>query len=197
MALIVKDTEGFKSAPTGTHAARCIKVIDLGTQHSTWGKDEDAKEIVKKQVLITWELPTELIEEGDLKGQPYAVSKFYTQSLNEKSNLRKDLESWRGLGFSEQELMGFNIEDLLGKPCLVTVVHNDKGKAKVSAVTSPPKGMTIPDAVNDFAMFSINEWDQTKFDNLTDGIKKIIKQSDEYKNLFGDSPPVDESDIPF
>ena len=197
MTLTVKDTEGFKSAPAGTHAARCIKVIDLGTQHSTWGQGEDAKEIVKKQILLTWELPLALIEEGDLKGQPYAVSKFYTASLNEKANLRKDLESWRGLAFSEQELLGFNVEDLLGVPCLVSVIHNDKGKAKVTAVTSPPKGMEVPEAINELVIFNISEWDQTKFDNLTDGIKKIVRQSDEYKATFGESEPVDESEIPF
>jgi hypothetical protein len=160
--------------------------------------------------MVTWELPTELIEEGDFAGQPYAVSKFYTASLGEKANLRKDLEAWRGRAFTEQELMGFDVKAILGKSCMLSIIHNDKDRAKISGVMSVMKGMTVPPAINPLVHFDISAWDDNAFDNLSDGIKKLIHQSDEYKAMSGiggatkddhddasGSYPVDADEIPF
>lgn len=207
MSLTVEDKGNFKSAPQGTHMGRCIKVIDLGTQESEWPVGS-GKIKQQKKLFISWELPNELIDEGDLKGQPYSVGSFYTASLGEKANLRRDLESWRGKAFSEQERQGFDITALLGKPCMVTVVHNDKGKANVTAVTAVPKGMEVPNNINPLVFFDMSNWDSKRFDELTDGIKKMIKNSVEYHEQFSehsesepgyDDPgqPVDEGDIPF
>ena len=122
MSLTVKETgEGFKQVAPGTYPARCIKVIDLGTQHGEY----QGKPTTKQQIMVTWELPTELIEEGDFAGQPYAVSKFYTASLGEKANLRKDLEAWRGRAFTETELAGFDVKAILGKSCMVTIIPSE------------------------------------------------------------------------
>jgi hypothetical protein len=70
------------------------------------------------------------------------VSKFYTLSLNEKANLRKDLESWRGKAFSDAEIEnGFDIEKLIGANCYLNIAQNDKGKSVISAINPLPKGM--------------------------------------------------------
>src|SRR5690606_20723228 len=122
-----KDTGGgeFKQAPTGNHVARCIRLIDLGTQHSEYQGQPN----VRNQVLISWELCNELMEEG----KPYIVSHFYTNSLNEKATMRAHLEAWRGRAFTEAECKGFDLNNVLGKPCMLTVIHAPNGKAKVSA----------------------------------------------------------------
>ena len=203
MSLTVKESgTEFKQVAPGTYPARCIKVIDLGTQHGEY----NGKPTVKQQILVTWELPTELIEDGELAGKPYAVSKFYTASLGEKANLRKDLESWRGRAFTEQELAGFNVKAILGKPCMLSIIHNDKSKAKISAVMALMKGVTVPDAMNPLVWFDISEWDDNAFDGLSKGIQEIIHHSDEYKEMSGignttTEPPVlgdvvNDSDIP-
>jgi hypothetical protein len=58
--------------------------------------------------MITWELPTELEVFHEEKGEePYVVSKTYTLSMHEKATLRRDLESWRGQGFTEKEAEAF------------------------------------------------------------------------------------------
>ena len=41
--------------------------------------------------------------------------------------------------------MGFDLVNILGKPCMVTVAHNEKGKAKVIGVSGLPKGVTCPE----------------------------------------------------
>ena len=200
MSLTIKE-EGFKQVPAGTYPARCIKIIDLGTQHGEY----EGKEIVKKQVMITWELPTELIPDGDLKGKPYGVSMFFTASLSEKAKLRQILESWRGRAFTQEELAGFDLRNILGKPCMASVVHTEKGRAKISAITSVPKGMTVPTAINELIFFDISNFNQDHFDKLSEKIQKMIQSSDEYMEGiacetqgtdYGDNS-LSSEDIPF
>lgn len=92
----------YEQPPVGTHLARCIKVIDIGTQKGEF----QGKVTMKRQVIIGWELPNETMTEGEHAGKPFGVSKFYTASLNEKANLRADLANWRGRDFTPQELGG-------------------------------------------------------------------------------------------
>lgn len=185
MGLTVNEGSNFKQVDPGTYAARCIKVIDLGTQTV---KDFDTEGETKKkhQIMVTWELPTELIEDGEYIGQPYCVSRFYTATLGEKSNLRKDLEAWRGRNFTAEELGGFSLKSILGKPCMVSVVHSAKGRANVKAVLALVKGMTVQPAINTLVSYDIDaDGFSTKFDALSDGIRKIIHGSDEYQSASG------------
>ena len=127
--MIISDNGGtsFEQPPTGSHAARCISIIDLGTQRSTY----EGEVQIKHQVIVRWELANELLTIGDFAGKPFTVSKFYTASLHEKAGLRKDLASWRGRDFTAEELKGFDMKSILGKPCMLSVGLSEKGKAKV------------------------------------------------------------------
>lgn len=179
MGRYAQDTGGgdFQHAPIGTHIARCIRLIDLGTQAGEWM----GKPIHKNQVLVMWELPGELMEiEGDKK--PFIVSKFYTNSLSEKANLRKDLQTWRGRDFTDEELRRFDLQSILGAPCLLSVVEKGQGKegVKVAGVMKLPKGQEVPPAANESFAFWLDEFNAERFDGLSDGIKKIIQKSPEY-----------------
>lgn len=170
MGLKVADNGGgdFERAPEGNHIGICYQIIDLGMQKSVWND----KESWKHKVRIAWELPTELMEDG----RPFSVSKNYTASLSEKSNLRKNLESWRGRKFTPEELEGFDLANIIGKPCMVQVVHNESnGKiyANVETVASIPKGVTAPAQVNESLVFDL-EKDMDKFDSLPDWLKERI-----------------------
>lgn len=170
----------FEQAPIGSHVARCVKVIDIGTQKGEY----QGQVTIKRQVIIGWELPNELMTEGDFAGKPFTVSKFYTASLNEKATLRKDLANWRGRDFTEQELLGFDAKNILGKPCMISIIHNEKQKAKVSGVMALPKGMQVPDMINEPVFFSLDDFSQLMFDQLSDGYKKLIQASPEYQALM-------------
>lgn len=191
----------FKPAPAGTHLARAFRLIDLGTHHGEW----QGAPTVRNQVFIGWELPDELDSFGD-KMQPYTVGRFFTNSLSEKSNLRPLLESWRGKAFSVEELMKFDLETIVGQPCMLTVVHEQKDgktKAKVVSAAKLPKNMTAPPQINPSQVFWIDEWNSATFEQLPEGFQKIIKESDEYKQRMmparnGNAPPIDDDDsIPF
>lgn len=200
-SFIVKETGNgdFVQVEPGTYPARCIAIIDLGTQHGEY----QGKPTVRRQVMLMWELPTETVETKD-GAKPMTVSKFYTVSLSEKSNLRPDLEAWRGRAFTAEELLGFDLNNVLDKPCMVSVTHNEKGKARVSSVAKLVKGMTVEPASTKPYIFSLDAYDGAVFLALPAGIQKIIAQSDEYKASFAppDNRPVqaagvDEDDIPF
>lgn len=139
MAIYAKASgSNFTPAPAGTHAAVCVDVVDLGVIEATWNK----KTLKQHKIRIVWQID----EERD-DGKPYNVSRRYTLSLHEKAGLRKDLESWRGRAFTQEELQGFDVETVIGVGCLVNVVHNDKDGstfANVAGVMKLGKGMTAP-----------------------------------------------------
>ena len=188
-----KDSGGgdFEQPPVGTYPARCIKIIDLGTQKGEY----QGKANFKRQVIIGWELPTELMAEGDYIGKPFVVSKFYTASLNEKATLRKDLQNWRGREFSPAELGGFDSKNILGKACMLSLTANDKGKTRVTGVMALPKGMAIPAQINESVYFSLDEFDRQVFEAISKGIKAMIEVSPEYQHILRKgNTPEDETD---
>lgn len=180
------DTGGgdYEQPPVGTHIARCIKIIDIGTQKGEY----QGKATSKRQVIVGWELPTELMTEGEHAGKPFNVSKFYTASLGEKANLRKDLENWRGRAFTDAELAGFDSANILGKPCMLSLTTNDKGKVRVTGVMAAPKGMDIPPQVNPTLYFSLDEFNPDTYEALSDGIKKLVQASPEYQQAIAPKP---------
>ena len=186
--MLVKDTGSgteFEPAPAGAHAARCYQVIDLGTQHSE-KYDSDYH-----QVYIGFELPNELFKSKDQDGneteRPFVIGAFYTNSLSEKANLRKDLESWRGRGFSQEELKVFELRKLLGAPTLISIVHKTGGenvRARISGLNKPINGMNTPPLVNAEVYFSFEHFSQKSFDNVSKGLQKIIMRSPEWADAF-------------
>ncbi len=195
MSLKVSSEGGnFEKCPIGTYVARCISVIDLGTQHGQFNN----KPQVRKQVWILWEIPSEKMKDG----RPFAVSSFYTSSLNEKANLRRDLEAWRGRAFTKEELSSFDLKNILDKPCLISVIHNEKDRVEISGVMALPKGTPVPTRINELLHFDVDEWDQSVFEKIPDGIQEIIKKSEEYAIMHtpgaaGEPGPLTADAIPF
>ena len=178
MSLIAKSGEtSYPKVPIGVHKARCIKAIDLGTQ-----KQEYAGEISwKRQILVIWELPEELNND-----QPMTISKFYTLSLHEKSNLGKDLTSWRGRPFTETEKQGFDVTNLIGVPCQLNVMHKDNGKEDISSIMPLGKNDKIAEQFNASVSFDIDDFQKGKketFNQLSEGIRRMILRSKELDGI--------------
>lgn len=121
-------------APPGLHQGVCVDVVDMGILEVTY-KGETKKQ---HKVRIIWQL-----DETDDAGKRFIVQKRYTSSLHEKSNLRKELESWRGRPFNEEELRGFDLEKLLGANAQINVQRSADGQyANVVSIVPLGKGMT-------------------------------------------------------
>jgi len=165
----------FEQPPQGNHVAVCYRVIDLGTQTTTFNGEEKTAH----KIMLGWELVDEMMEDG----KPFSVNNRYTLSGHPKATLRKTLESWRGRPYRDDELP-FDTAKLLGQPCMINVTHTTKdGKtyANVAAVTPIPKNMTVPLIVNDMVHFDLSDFRQEVFDSFSEGLKKTIAGSPEYK----------------
>ena len=169
------DSEGrYPTVDVGVHKARCVKVIDLGTQMNDYQGDISWK----RQVLIIWEVPSET----NGNGEPLTISKFYTLSLHEKSNLGNDLASWRGRPFTDHERQGFDISALCGVPCMLNVMEGKNGKPRIAAVLPSPKDSPPAEQYHSSVVFAITDWQENKreaFNELPEGIRKIILKSKE------------------
>jgi hypothetical protein len=176
----------FKKVNPGTYVARCFSMIEIGTIETEF-KGQKKKQ---KKVNLTFELPTELDVFDEAKGeQPYVVSKTYTLSMFKDANLRKDLEGWRGKGFTEKEAEGFDLTKLLGKPCLISIIHaprkDDPSKTyvQISSISTLMKGQTCPKQINATRLLSYDAFNVEVFNSLSDYLKKMIESSDEYKAM--------------
>ena len=168
----------FEPAPAGAHRAVCIQVLDMGTQETAFGP--------KRQARLTWE-----IDEKMDNGLPFIVSKLYTMSLNEKANLRKDIESWRGKALNDDE--EFDVTSVAGKSCMLTIVHNEKDQkryANVSAVSKLPKGMEPMDSVGKVIVIDLDtsDWGD-RIGDLPDWLQERILKSPESKGIDPSKQP--------
>lgn len=134
MSIIAKRPESnYSPCPEGLHHAVCVDVVDLGIVTSSFGD--------KHKVRLTWQIEDENAETR----RRFEARKQYNLSLHEKATLRKDLESWRGRKFTDDELKGFDLEKLLTVNCQIQIVH-DLGEdgsiwANVQAIVPPPKNV--------------------------------------------------------
>jgi len=177
----------FERPENGSYPARCIQVVELGTHDKTW--KNEAKKV--EELMITWEL-SELMEDG----KPFVVNWRGTNSLSEKANLYKMLNAWRGKPFTEAELNEFHLGKLLGAACLISVVtetgKNGKEYTNVSSIMPLPKGMKAIDQVNPSVDFGICDLGGEEWDKLWPWVQKIVEQSDEGKEFFGQAPPKED-----
>ena len=179
-------TSTFKNVPSGLHLARCYRIVDLGTQKSEY----DGKTNFSRKVMICWEIHGEDSNGEPLctdKGEPMAIFKTYTLSLNDKASLRIDLQAWRGRAFTQEELNRFDLKNVLGHWCMVNVIQKpvgDKVYSNVASLAPVPqvvKSSGLPDGHNKLDIFNIAEPDMKLFETFGKNIKHKIESSPEWK----------------
>jgi hypothetical protein len=192
----------FVPVPPGSHIARCYRIVDLGTQ-----KTEYLGQIKHlRKVMFGWELHGEdsdgkpLNTEND---EPMAIFKNYTLSLNEKANLRLDLQSWRGKPFSDEESQRFDISVVLGHWCMLNVIHkpgkDDKIFANVAGISPIPaivKQHGLPEGFNRLQMFRLADPDMAMFETFSKSLKAKIESSPEWQAIKSPKAPQKASPSP-
>jgi hypothetical protein len=176
----MKADEGgtFEQPPTGPQAAVLTRIIDIGTHTDT---SPQFGEQTRRQVVFMWEL-AELMSDG----RPFTIQAFYTLSMNEKANLRKMLESWRGKAFDVGE--DVQIDVAMGKSCMLNVTESATGKSKVGSVSRLPKGMSALEPKGPLLLFRIDEPDWDVFEQLSEFHRKKIESSAEWPKMQGADP---------
>jgi hypothetical protein len=188
MAFIASDGSNFKRVPSGAFIGRCYSLIDLGTQHSEgqYGPKDQHK------IQIGWELFGEdddgqpLTVEYEGKTMPMTIKKSYTVSLHEKSGLRRDLASWRGRDFTDEEAKAFDISKLMGAYCMVNVTtseNNGKTYSNVAGLTKLPTALkdAKPAPVHGNILFDMDNPDMALFEGFHEKLQEAIKRAPEWK----------------
>jgi len=186
MKIKATESKSYTPAPAGSHIATCTAVIDLGTQEVNFSGETKRQ----RKLMLTFELNEEAGLRDD--GKRYAISKRYTASLHEKSSLRKDLIAWRGRDFTPAELEGFEVNNVAGKTCMISVAHVETGAstyANIVSIMGAPKGVTNPGAsVAVTLSLEPSEFNALGYEALGDKLREIIAQSPEYQALGKAAP---------
>ena len=207
MGLMATDKGGsskFEPVPAGSHIARCVTVVDLGVQQTPWGS--------KEQVYLGFEVPgvraTWSDKDGNEKEGPALIGVTWSISLYEEANLGKNLITWRGRPFTEEEKKGFDLFNLLGVPCMISVTHNvsQKGKtyANIGSIMGVPAGTEVPPQENESVGYTATD---SRFSGTLDKLPQWLKDRALEGQRQGDvpdlnppaTPPEDhfDDDIPF
>lgn len=186
MSLTLTESAGnFELPPSGPQAARCIRVIDLGTQTSDFqGEPRSAR-----KVLLTWRLT-----ESRSDGEPFQVSRRFTASLHEKAALRAFLKSWRGRDFTPDELSAFDLGKLLGAPAMLNLAHSERSGrdyADIVSISPLPKGLPPPSPLgdNEGLLFDLSDPStHHHLDELSERLVAQIQDSPEWRALRSPAP---------
>lgn len=197
--IYAKKPEGnFIMIEAGTYKARCVSMIEIGTIPV----DFQGNTKMQHKVQLGWETCDEKAIFDAAKGeQPFFVTKEYTLSMHENAVLRKDLESWRGKVYSEDEAKNLDVTKLLGQPCMLTIIQEagkkdpSKKYAKVANVSKPMKGDPYPPQMNPTRLLCFEDFDWELYASLSDYMKDKIKISEEFKRLQSPGEIHDEHSV--
>ena len=183
-----------KPAPAGLQLARCVQVIDLGTQPA-------GKHTPRRKVLLGFELPRCPRETADDTQECYIVWENFTLTLYEKGRLRPFVEAWLGKKLTPSEVATFDLKSLLGKVCQLLLVHNESDGTTYANIQTivPADSDGFPDQQNENKYFFINDFDREVFETFGDSLQSKIKRSPEYQAKVGgvDEVFAEADDIPF
>ena len=190
----------YSLIPEGTYPAICYGLVDNGEQYN------EKYDKTARKITILWEADGVTIE-VDGKELNRSVSKTYTMSLHEKSALRKDLRAWRGREFTDEELAGFDLVNILGKACLIQIVHvenNGKTFANIAAIMALPRGIKPGPQTNETLYFDAEDDPLEDIGKLPRWLQDRVRASNTYKaRTTGDYAEIDpgaddeEDTLPF
>lgn len=138
----------FKGCPAGNYIAICDIVADFGLQPGS-GKFPEPRE----QIYLRFEIPAKRIDyekDGKQLSGPQVIGNAYTASMGKKANLRKLIQNWYSMVFTDQQAKDFYLGDLLGKACMLNVVitkgSNEVEYSNIGSISALPEGVPIPKA---------------------------------------------------
>jgi len=187
-------SEAKELVPAGNHIARLFKIVNIGTVETPFKDEETGEPKVQPKVRLYFELPLKTRtykQDGEEVTTPHVIGKKYTLSLfkgKQVAKLRTVAEAMIGTALTDQEAENFDVESLLGLPCMVQVTH-EKLKdgteyATIANVASVPEGMEAPGQVNASVVIDVNTASQEEIGALNEFIRAEIESSAEYKQRF-------------
>ena len=175
MPMIDVPTTAVELCPAGTYVGRCCRLVDMGTQLSTYQGTERSRRVLS----LSFEILDDEVRRSD--GEPFLLSRRFTFSFHEKAGLRQLMETWlqRPMTNSRQ----FDTDEVIGRYGLVTVNHttrNDATYANVATVVPLPRGMAKPGPVSEALVYGVSVSSDDVLARLPEKMQEAIKSSPEY-----------------
>ena len=180
-------TSELKPLSAGTHIATCFQVIDFGTHTDSY----EGRESTRRKVWLGFEVAGETMSDG----RPFVIGKEYTFSVSQMATFRKHLEAWRGAPFKESDFGddGFNIKNLIGVGCMLSVIHNKKGRAVLGSIMKLPAGTESAEPEKTVYLNLEEDYDHSVYESLQGWMQEKIAESPEFKALGLSSDVEEES----
>lgn len=207
-----KSGSDYEYPNVGLTPAVCINVIDGGYEKIVYmGQDKG----YQRKIFILWEID-QRITKGDFSGQHMVISKEYTFAVSPKSNLRKDLESWRGKVFEERhntngtvtligekknketgkvEKVPFAIDMLIGANCILNLQNVSKTKTFISPTSILPFDKKFQKVNREIEVDYIPDWIAKKISERPHENPDELPAPDDMGS--NDNSFDDDEDVPF
>lgn len=136
MKLSEKRNSNFTPHPetNGPIKAVLVDVTELKKRMTQYGEKDEFRLVFETECM------------DDENDRRFCIwSRGYTPSLNEKATLRKDLKKMMGRELTRRELVGFDLEDLIGHGVKLIIQHehkDDKTYANISFI-APDKDKAL------------------------------------------------------
>lgn len=172
MSMIVKNEgSNIPQLEPGVYTGIAKAIIDLGIQENTMFQTKQRK------AIIIWEIAGETVKVNN-EELPRTISKEYTMSLSSKGKLRSDLEAWRGRPFTEEELKGFDLRNILNIPCQLQI-NKDENKTYtyIAGIMAIPKGMKVEKLKETYVFDTYDETTWNYYNDIPNWIKEKVKKS--------------------
>lgn len=136
MKLSEKRNSNFTPHPEtdGPIKAVLVDVTELKKRMTQYGEKDEFRIVFETECM------------DDENDRRFCIwSRGYTPSLNEKATLRKDLKKMMGRELTRRELVGFDLEDLIGHGVKLIIQHehkDDKTYANISFI-APDKDKAL------------------------------------------------------
>jgi hypothetical protein len=144
-------TGSYELPSAGSHPGQFIGVIFGGT-HETPAINGQPGSRARKLLFII-ELPGERRSDD----KPHVILSECTASLHPKATLTKMVQAVTGGQLRDGER--FDVSTLVGKPCIVSIVHETRGDRvyhRVSSIGAPIKGMPLAESTYPPLVWSVN-----------------------------------------
>lgn len=177
--VVAKDAGGgFAPHSEGQFAMVCVDVVNLGINVEQYAGQEPHEAAKVALVFASGERQ----EDKTLT----VVATEMTLSANEKANLRKFLESWRGKSYTADQVQaGLPISKLHTQPALISIEHvtTKRGRlfAKITSISPLPKAMPAPNGT------VVGEYGRPKF--LEDRKAQYAEALRKHRAVTGDEMP--------
>lgn len=166
----------------GRVVARCVSIIDMGTQKNQFGGEN-------RIIRFEFEIPSQTHTFKEEKGaQPLLQPQEYNMFFSEKSKLQGMLQDWRNVEYKEGD--DIPVKKYLGQPAKIRIKKKTSKAGNEYTVIDDIEGAekgSCPERINPLRWLDLADFKQEDFDNLHEWQRDKISESPEYQTLFEDN----------